>query len=105
MTDAVKRGFAALSEERRREIAAMGGRAVKKRNRTFRKNRALASAAGRKGGSAVPSGKRAFSCDKVLAQRAGCLGGKVIRKRAFASVPGLAKRAGHLGGQARWKNH
>ncbi len=104
MTDVEKRGFAAMTEERQREIAAMGGRAVPKYKRTFRRNRALASAAGRKGGTNVPADKRSF-CNRDLAKRAGCLGGQKIpaKKRAFACIPGLAKRAGRLGGRVRKK--
>lgn len=103
MTDEVKRGFAALSPERRREIAAMGGRSVPKSKRTFRKRRGLARAAGRKGGTLVPADKRAFSCDHALAKRAGCSGGKGSRpaQRPFAQIPGLARRAGRLGNRAR----
>ncbi len=98
-----KHNFATLSKERQLQIAAEGGRSVPKYKRTFRKNKALARAAGRKGGSNVPAEKRAFSCDHALAKRAGCLGGKGARprKRPFASIPGLARRAGQLGRQAR----
>lgn len=98
MTDTVKRGFAAMSPERQREIAAMGGRSVPKSKRTFRKNRALASTAGRKGGKSVPAEKRTFACDPELARRAGCRGGRATpsRQRAFARVPGLARRAADL---------
>ena len=54
MTDAPKqrRGFAAMTPERRKEIAAMGGRSGAPENRTFSKDRAHAAAAGAKGGSA-----------------------------------------------------
>lgn len=47
-----KRGFAAMAPERRREIARMGGAAVRPENRGFSKDRALAVEAGRKGGQA-----------------------------------------------------
>lgn len=46
------RGFASLSPERRREIAARGGAAVKPENRSFSQDRALAAGAGSKGGAA-----------------------------------------------------
>lgn len=46
------RGFAALSPERRKEIARLGGAAVKPENRTFSANRDLAAEAGRQGGLA-----------------------------------------------------
>lgn len=45
-----KRGFAALSPERRSEIARAGGMAVKAASRSFSSNRELAAEAGRKGG-------------------------------------------------------
>lgn len=45
------RGFACLSPERRREIAARGGANVPPDKRSFSKNRELASESGRKGGS------------------------------------------------------
>lgn len=51
------RGFAAMSPERRRAIAAKGGASVNPENRSFSKNRNLAVTAGRKGGEAS-SGSR-----------------------------------------------
>ncbi len=44
------RGFASMTLERRREVASMGGRAVPAENRSFARNRDLASDAGRRGG-------------------------------------------------------
>ena len=44
------RGFAAMSPERRREIARKGGASVPGEKRSFAKDRDLAAAAGRKGG-------------------------------------------------------
>ena len=46
------RGFAAMTPERRREIAAKGGASVPHASRSFVANRDLAIAAGRKGGQA-----------------------------------------------------
>ena len=46
-----KRGFAAMSAERRREIAARGGASVPAEKRSFSQNRDLAASAGRTGGS------------------------------------------------------
>ena len=46
------RGFAAMSPERRRAIAAMGGAAVPPDKRAFATNRELAIRAGHNGGSA-----------------------------------------------------
>jgi uncharacterized protein len=45
-----KRGFASMSEERRREIASKGGKSVPAEKRHFAQNTASASQAGRKGG-------------------------------------------------------
>ncbi len=47
-----KRGFAAMDEERQREIASMGGRSQGKENNpgNFANNRLKASEAGRRGG-------------------------------------------------------
>lgn len=53
-----RKGFAAMSVERRREIARMGGAAVLAKNRSFAKDRDLASSAGRKGGEASRGGGR-----------------------------------------------
>jgi general stress protein YciG len=46
-----KRGFAAMSPERQREISALGDRSVAPENRQFSINRELAREAGRIGGS------------------------------------------------------
>ena len=80
--DAIKkpRGFAAISPERRKEIARMGGRSVKPENRSFSQNRELAADAGKKGGSSIPPEKRAFSLDADLAKSAGTKGGSARSK-------------------------
>ena len=65
------RGFASMDPERRREIAAKGGRAVDPAKRSFSQNRELARAAGSKGGKGLAASKRSFSLDKDLARRAG----------------------------------
>jgi general stress protein YciG len=54
MTEVVKqnRGFRAMSPERRREVARLGGASVPGDKRSFAKDRDLASSAGRKGGEA-----------------------------------------------------
>lgn len=44
------RGFAAMSPEKRREIARKGGSSVPSHKRSFATNRDLASSAGRTGG-------------------------------------------------------
>ena len=45
-----RRGFAAMTPERRREISAKGGASVPADKRSFAKDRALAASAGKKGG-------------------------------------------------------
>jgi len=52
-------------------IAAKGGRAVKAESRSFSKDKALASRAGKKGGQSVSAEKRSFALDRALAVRAG----------------------------------
>lgn len=47
-----KRGFAAMSPDKRREIAARGGAAVPPEKRSFSQSRELAASAGRIGGAA-----------------------------------------------------
>ncbi len=53
-----KRGFAAMTLEKRREIARKGGQAVKPENRAFAKDKELAAEAGRKGGAQSPGKRR-----------------------------------------------
>ena len=82
MTDLPKpRGLATLSPERRREISAMGGRAVKPENRSFSVSSDLAREAGAKGGISVPREKRSFFVDPDLARKAGAKGGKRRAKK------------------------
>jgi general stress protein YciG len=69
------RGFAAMSPEKRREIAAKGGAAVPKDKRSFSANRDLASSAGTVGGKNVAAESRSFSRDRDLAAAAGRKGG------------------------------
>jgi general stress protein YciG len=54
----IRRGFAALDPERRREIARRGGASVPNDKRSFAQNRDLAANAGRKGGTASRGGGR-----------------------------------------------
>lgn len=58
MTTKSNRGFAAMSPERRREIARKGGAAVAPENRSFSKSRDLAATAGKKGSEASRGGGR-----------------------------------------------
>ena len=82
-----KRGFAAMSKERQREIAAEGGRAVPKEKRSFHQNRELAASAGSEGGRNVPDESRSFSVNRDLAAAAGKKGGaNTGKKRAAAKT-------------------
>ena len=65
-----RRGFAAMSPEKQREIAARGGAAVPAEKRAF-SDPALAASAGRKGGHSVRADQRSFSQDPDLAAEAG----------------------------------
>lgn len=71
-----RRGFAAMSPEKRSEISRMGGLAVPAEKRTFSTDRSLASKAGRKGGQSVPGESRSYSRDRQLASDAGRRGGQ-----------------------------
>lgn len=53
-----RRGFAAMTPERRREIARKGGGSVPPEKRSFARDRKLAEEAGRKGGEAGRGGGR-----------------------------------------------
>jgi general stress protein YciG len=66
-----KRGFAAMSPEKRKEIASKGGKSVPASKRAFLVNRDLAVKAGRKSGQARRPEKRPFHLDRDLASRAG----------------------------------
>jgi general stress protein YciG len=54
----LRRGFAVMSPERVREIAARGGAAVPHEKRSFSQDRDLAVESGRKGGMASHGGGR-----------------------------------------------
>ena len=71
-----KLGFAAMSPEKHRQIASRGGASVSPENRSFSKDPALASTAGRKGGASVHPEDRAFKRDRKLASNAGRKGGE-----------------------------
>jgi general stress protein YciG len=83
MTDKPKsrRGFAAMTPEKQREIARMGGRSLKPEQRSFSQNRDLAQAAGRKGGLGVKPEQRSFSQNRDLAQAAGRKGGAAAHRK------------------------
>ncbi len=96
------RGFASMNQERQRQIASMGGKAVPDSKRSFSQNRdsprrraaraARAyrerSAASRRIGSLRH--RRAVRADKSVPDE----------KRSFSQNPGLAAEAGRKGGQA-----
>ena len=70
-----RKGLASLSPEKRRLIASMGGKSVPKEKRTFSRNRAVASAAGKKGGRTTRPETRTFAVYPELAAIAGRIGG------------------------------
>lgn len=96
------RGFAAMDDDRQREIARKGGESVPDEKRSFSRNPDLAAAAGRKGGQNVPDTKRSFSQNRELAAAAGRKGGQSVpdSKRSFSQNRELAAAAGRKGGQA-----
>lgn len=73
--DTSNRGFAAMDDDKQREIASKGGQSVPDEKRSFSKDHELAAEAGRKGGQSVPDDKRSFSKDHDLAAEAGRKGG------------------------------
>ncbi len=77
-----KRGLASVSPERRREIAAKGGKSVPADKRSFSQSADLASKAGQKGGRNVAPENRSFSKDPALASSAGAKGGTASHKGA-----------------------
>ncbi len=58
MTQTSKRGFAAMSPDRRREIARKGGLSVPSEKRSFSQDRELAASAGQRGGRASQGGQK-----------------------------------------------
>ncbi len=79
------RGFAAMDEDKQRDIARKGGESVPDHKRSFSQDRDLAADAGRKGGESVPQEKRSFSKDRALAAEAGRKGGKARAGRRAAA--------------------
>jgi len=77
MTQQRRRGFAAMSPERQRELAAKGGKSVPDDKRTFSLNRDLAAEAGRKGGKAHRA-NRSFN-DRAFATECARKGGLAKR--------------------------
>jgi uncharacterized protein len=71
--DTSKRGFAAMDEDKKREIASKGGQSVPDEKRSFSQDPELASEAGKKGGE--ESGGN-FKNDPERAAEAGKKGGE-----------------------------
>ncbi len=76
MSTTSSRGFAAMDEQKQRDIASKGGQSVPAEKRSFSRDHGLAAEAGRKGGQSVQSEDRSFSRDHDLAAEAGRRGGK-----------------------------
>jgi general stress protein YciG len=76
-----ERGFAAMDEEKQREIARKGGQSVPPQERSFSKDPELASQAGRKGGQSLRPEERSFSKNPELASEAGRKGGEASSGR------------------------
>ena len=88
-----KRGFAAMSLEKRREIARKGGQSVKPENRAFAQNRELAAEAGRKGGSQSPGKRRRRRVIAPAVLGEGALVAEATEVAAVAVAPPFANPA------------
>lgn len=84
----VRRGFAAMDQEKQREIARKGGANVPRDKRSFAQNRQLAAEAGRKGGQSVAAQDRSFSQNRELAAEAGRKGGRSAQSKHSAKTGG-----------------
>ena len=69
------RGFASMNQERQRQIASMGGKAVPDEKRSFSQNPELAAEAGRKGGQASHGGGGGEAHSKEATERQRTSGG------------------------------
>lgn len=74
------RGLAALSPERRREIASMGGRATQAAGKGSHFTSEAAREAGAKGGKAAQASGKAYRFTKATAREAGLKGGRPSHK-------------------------
>ena len=81
-----KRGFAAMDENKQRQIASKGGKSVPPQHRKFSTDPQFASKAGRKGGQNVPADERSFSKNRQFASEAGRKGGEVSGRRRRRSA-------------------
>ena len=75
MTEEKKKGFANLSPEKMKEMAALGGRSCPAEKRTYSLNPEFARECARKGGLATAKENRNFSKNRELASSAGRKGG------------------------------
>jgi general stress protein YciG len=75
-------GFASMTKERRRELAAKGGKSVPAEKRSFAQDRELAAVAGRKRLQCDDPASRAFSNDHVSDIPSGDEGGNTRYNRA-----------------------
>ena len=108
--DGPKRGFAAMDEDRQREIAAKGGASVSDEDRSFSKDSDLAAEAGRKGGESSRGAGSSRSDDGGSASsgRDDDTPGRTAsadnradgRGGDFADDPERAAEAGRKGGEA-----
>jgi uncharacterized protein len=90
------RGFASMDDEKQREIARKGGESVPAEERSFSRDRELASEAGRKGGEARSDSSSAEGNESDEQDRSGSQAGG----RTFERDPELASEAGRKGGQS-----
>lgn len=94
MTQKQRRGFAAMDEARRREIAQAGGRAAHQSGNAHQFTRQEAQAAGRKGGVTVSRNRHHMA-------EIGRKGGQEAQRRGTAHQwsPEEARAAGRQGGR------
>jgi general stress protein YciG len=93
------RGFAAMDEDKQRDIARKGGASVPAESRSFSRDPGLAAEAGRKGGQNVAPEDRSFSRDPGLAAQAGRIGGQNSHGGRAASATDDDWNEGADGGQ------
>lgn len=91
------RGFASMDEEKQREIASKGGQSVPDEERSFSKDRGLASEAGKKGGEA--GGGTTGSSRPSGSEEEGESGSHRGGSGNFAEDRERASEAGKKGGQ------
>ncbi|MFN3891594.1 MAG: general stress protein [Beijerinckiaceae bacterium] len=73
-----RKGLASVAPEKRRSIASLGGKSVPSEKRSFSRNRALASAAGKKGGRPFQAETRTFELTTGSASTARRIGRSTI---------------------------